>query len=175
MKNRVLRRWWLLGLAVLVGAGVLATSGLGAPPPDPISAVRYSITIDGFEIGSFSELGGITTEIVPPDYLATPANGVILNKLPGKVKPPTIVLKRGLTSSLELSAWHDAALKGQATARKSVSLVAYNAEGSPVARWFLERAWPTKLEISGLKAGASAVLIETVTLTADYVQRVAPG
>jgi phage tail-like protein len=50
----------------------------------------------------------------------------------------------------------------------------FNSEGKPVAKYWLEKAWPSKMELAGLKAGASEVLMETVTLTCEYIQRVAP-
>jgi hypothetical protein len=46
-------------------------------------------------------------------------------------------------------------------ARKSASLVMYDTSGSPVARYHLENAWPAKVEIGGLRADASEVLMET--------------
>lgn len=50
----------------------------------------------------------------------------------------------------------------------------YNAEGTPVAKYWLEKAWPSKLDISAMKAGASEVMYETVTLVCEHMQRVAP-
>ena len=50
----------------------------------------------------------------------------------------------------------------------------YNAVGKPVGKYWLEQAWLSKMELAGLKAGASEALIETVTLTCEYIQRVAP-
>jgi phage tail-like protein len=49
----------------------------------------------------------------------------------------------------------------------------YQADGKPVARYHLEMAWPSKIEIGALKAGASEVLMETVTIVAEHIQRVA--
>ena len=95
--------------------------------------------------------------------------------MPGKRKPPHVVLKRGKNSSMELWAWHEAVLMGDiVAARKSCSLVMYNYDGKPVARYHLEHAWPAKLEIGALKAGASEVLMETVTIVCENIQRVAP-
>jgi T4-like virus tail tube protein gp19 len=65
----------------------------------------------------------------------------------------TVSLKRGKNQSMELHAWHASA------ARKSASLVMYATDGTPVARYHLELAWPAKIEIGGLKAGASEVLM----------------
>jgi phage tail-like protein len=161
-----------VALAVLTAAVVtsvaVGASKPAAQPDDALTAARFSLTIDGYEIAAFSELVGITSEVEAPPADAT------LKKLPGKRTPPTVTLKRGMTSSMELSAWHEAALAGNAAAAKSASLVMYDATGKPVARYHLEHAWPSKLEIGALKAGASEVLYETVTLTAENLQRVAP-
>ncbi len=148
--------------------------GLGANQPnDAITAARFSITIDGYEIASFSELQGITTEVEPVELMESTDKEVILKKMPGKTKPATLVLKRGKNASMELWAWHEAVLMGDiVAARKSCSLVMYDTAGKPVARYHLEHAWPAKLEIGALKAGASEVLMETVTIVSERIQRV---
>jgi phage tail-like protein len=144
-------------------------------PNDALTAARFSITIDGYEIASFAELLGITTEVEAVELMESTDKSVVLKKLPGKTKPPTLVLKRGKNSSMELWAWHEAVLNGDiVAARKSCSLVMYSTDGKPVARYHLEHAWPAKLEIGALKAGASEVLMETVTLVCEHIQRVAP-
>ena len=149
-------------------------AGLGAEQPnDALTAARFSITIDGYEIASFSELQGITTEVVPVDFLESTDKEVIFKKLPGQIKPPTVVLSRGKNSSMELWAWHEAVLQGNiVAARKSCSLIMYNYDGAPVARYHLMHAWPSKLEVGALKAGASEVLMEKVTIVCESIQRV---
>jgi hypothetical protein len=142
-------------------AGVWASSSQSATAPDRQSALtasRFSITIDGFEIASFSELGGITTGNLPSAQ---------------QQNPPTVVLKRGMTRNLELNAWHELVILGDvAAARKNAVLTIYDAESKPVARYHLENAWPAKIEIGALKAGASEVLMETVTIVCEHLQRV---
>jgi phage tail-like protein len=167
-----------LGLAVVLA--VTSTLFVVAPAPadaqaDAITAARFSITIDGVEIAAFNELEGINAEIAATEYLEASDTGVRTSKLPGLPKPPTVTLKRGMTGGMELWAWHEAVRKGNmAAARKSASLVMFNAENKPVARYWLENAWPSKLEIGGLKAGSSMAMTETVTLVCEYIQRVAP-
>jgi phage tail-like protein len=140
-----------------------------------ITANRFSITIDGQEIATFNELSGIVAEVEILEYLETDGGRVAVNKLLGKAKPPLITLKRGMTGSRELWEWHEAVRKGNVTAaRRSCSLIMFNSEGKPVGKYWLENAWPSKIELAGLKAGAGAVLMETVTLTCEYIQRVAP-
>jgi phage tail-like protein len=141
---------------------------------DPITAARFSITIDGYEIAAFSELQGITTEVKPVEHLESSDKEVILKKLPGKTEPATVVLKRGKSDHMALWAWHESVLNGDIiNARKSCSLVMYGPDGKAVARYHLEMAWPSKLEIGALKAGSSEVLMETVTIVSERIQRVA--
>ena len=150
------------------------TMGLGPQQPnDALTAARFALVIDGVEIAQFSELSGITTEVEPVDFLESSEKEVIFKKLPGKRKPPHVQLKRGKNANMELWAWHEAVLTGDiVAARKSCSLVMYNFDGSPVARYHMEAAWPCKLEIGALKAGASEVLMESVTIVCESIQRV---
>ncbi len=148
--------------------------GLGPEQPnDALTAARFSVVIDGYEIASFSELQGITTEVSPVKFMESSDKEVIIKYLPGEFSPGKVVLSRGKTSGMELWAWHEAVLQGNiVAARKSCSLVMYNYDGAPVARYHLLHAWPSKLEIGSLKAGASEVLMEKVTIVCESIQRV---
>ena len=146
-----------------------------AAAPVAITAARFSITIDGYEIASFSELQGIKTEIKTVDFTESGEKGLIQMKMPGNPELASLTFKRGQTNSMDMWAWHEAARLGQMDqARKSCSLVMYDAAGKPVARYHLENAWVPKIEIGALKAGSSEVLMETVTLNCDHLQRVSP-
>ena len=140
-----------------------------------ISAARFSITIDGYEIASFSELTGIRTEIKTVDFVESGEKGLIQQKMPGNPDLATLTFKRGQTNSMDMWAWHEAARTGlMDQARKSCSLVMYNAAGEPVARYHLENAWVPKIEIGALKAGSNEVLMESITMVCDHLQRVSP-
>jgi phage tail-like protein len=144
--------------------------------PDAISASRFSVTVDGYEIAQFSELSGIVTEMEVIDFTenSQQQHGMV-RKLPGKHKPPMITLKRGKNTSMELWGWHEAAMRGDiATARKSGSIVMYGYDGKAVARYHFHDAWVAKISIGALKAGASEVLMEEVTIVCESLQRVAP-
>jgi phage tail-like protein len=159
---------------VAVAASAVATSGFGQLGNETITANRFVITLDGFEIATFQELSGITTEVESSAYWEASGENIQLNKLVGKLKPPTITLKRALTDSLELWSWHEAVRAGVlGAARRSASLTAFGADGRPVAKWWLEKAWPSKLETGTLKGDSTQPMIETVTLTTEYVQRIA--
>lgn len=139
-----------------------------------ITAARFSITVDGYEIASFSELQGIRTEIKTVEFVESGDRGLVQMNLPSNPVLATLVLKRAQTTDPQMWAWHEAARFGQmGAARKSCSLVMYDAASAPVARYHLENAWPSKIELGPLRAGSSEVLSETVTIVCDYLQRVA--
>jgi phage tail-like protein len=79
-----------------------------------------------------------------------------------------------MTRSLDLWFLHDAAIAGGPASRKNMTLIMYGTDGQPVARYNLASAWPAKIEIGALKAGASEVLMETVTFECERIERVAP-
>lgn len=172
---RVARRLALATVLAAVGASAVATSGFGQLGNEPITANRFVVTIGGDEIASFQELAGITVEVEPSEYWSTSGDAVKLDRLVGKIKPPTVTLKRGMTDSRELWSWFEAVRLGNiAAARRSARLTAFNAEGRPVATWGLEKAWPSMLEAGALEEGTTQAMTETVTLTAESIQRLAP-
>ncbi|GAB3974984.1 phage tail protein [Plantactinospora veratri] len=144
-----------------------------APPENVLSATRYSIQVDGVEIAAFSELSGISSEVSVAEQSAPTGREGGTKRLPGRARPATLVLKRGKNSSLELWNWHAQVLDGDVAAVRNAFLQMYAADGRSVARYHLENAWPSKLEIGALKAGPGEVLTETVTIVCDRLQRVA--
>lgn len=138
-----------------------------------ITAARFSITVDGYEIASFSELQGIRTEIKTVEFIESGDRGLVQMNLPSNPVLAELTLKRAQTTDPQMWAWHEAARFGEmGAARKSCSLVMYDAAGKPVARYHLENAWPRKIELGALRAGSSEVLTETITIVCDHLQRV---
>jgi len=172
--GRRIRRVALATALVAVGAAAVATSGFGQLGDETLTASRFSLTIDGVEIAAFGELSDITSEVKPPEFLQSSDRNVTLKRLPGQPTPPTVTLKRGLTNGLELWTWHELAVSGSTAAARSVSLLAFDAQGRLVAKWSLTNAWPSRLKVGTLAAGSSRVLTEEVTIVADHIQRLAP-
>lgn len=142
-----------------------------APGQSALIPSRFDVTIDGHSLAVFSELVGISSAVEVVDAISASPTETILKKLPGKRTPPTVTLKRGMTRSIEMAAWHELVILGDiAAARKSCSLTMFDAKGDPVARYHLTDAWPQKVEIE--VADTSGVLMETVTMTCDFIQRV---
>lgn len=178
MKSRTLLA--VLAGAILVagavGAWTSASQGATAQAGDSgeaLTAARFELTIDGHSLASFSELGGLVSGFEREDLEVVTREGDTEVVLPGKRKPPTVTLKRGMTRNIEMAAWHELVLLGDVAAtRKNVTLTMLDAKGDPVARWHLTNAWPSKIEIDELKAGDSSPLLETVTMTCEFMQRI---
>ncbi len=149
-------------LLALIAASVLPLAALAAPIEPPAAPARFSLVVDGVELGTFSDVQGITTEVEPVDV------AVLLKKLPGKLNPPTVTLRRGLSSSLALLRWQSLPIGG-VTERKSASLVMSNAEGKPVARYHLENAWPVKV-VAEFDATKNELSIQSMELVPDRIQ-----
>ena len=128
---------------IVAAAAALALTAWAAADARAASApspAHFELSIDGHTIASFSQLD--------------------------RSVPGSVVLQRGVaTRSSALWAWHEAAGVGDTVAaRRGATIIVYDTFGKPVARYHLEHAWPSKLEIGGLKSGSNEVAIESITL-----------
>lgn len=140
---------------------------------DPISASRFGISIDGYQIASFSELAGISSQVETVDYMPSGSHEtMVLDRFAARRSKIAIKLVRPRSTDPRISAWHLAATRNQPGSRKLCALRVYDAYGKPVARYHLEQAWPSKIDIGVLSARTSPVQSETVTMTCEFIQRV---
>ena len=137
------------GLAFLA---LLLAVPVQAQRDSPIAASRFSISVDGVQIGVFSQL---TSE-------AADATGAA-----GKF----ITLAGGRTQGVEMAAWHELVILGDvAAARKSATIVMYNSSGRPVRTYHLTNAWPSKLSLDSTQRGqlrAATVMLMYETLRVE--------
>ena len=131
---RFTRRFRRLGAAGLVLFGLLLVVPVHAQHDSPISASRFGISVDGVQIGVFSQL---TSE-------AGPATG----------GGQFITLAGGRTQGIEMAAWHELVILGDvAAARKNATIVMYSASGRPVKTYHLVNAWPSKVSFDSAQGG----------------------
>jgi phage tail-like protein len=87
------------------------------------------------------------------------------------MKPGEVTVRRGLTTDLGFEQWmRDPVPVGQP--RRSVSLALFDSQGRAVARYHLENAWPSKLEVTGLRSGGTEIAVESLTLVHEGLERV---
>ncbi len=139
--------------------------------PDPYRQFNFRIEIDGLQISGFSEvsLGAAITDVV--EYReGSDKSGV--RKLPGLTRHSNVVLKRGMTHSLDLYQWHRAVVEGRtADARRNVVVVLSDETGKDIGRFTLRNAWPTKYEGPSLNAAGNEMAVETLELTHEGLER----
>lgn len=139
---------------------------------DPYRAYRFRVEIDGITQAGFAEatIPDSTTE--PIDYREG-TDPTHPRKLSGQTKYGNVTLKWGLTDSTELYNWRKQVVeKGALGARKNLSLVLIDEEGSDKARWNIMEAWPSKYDATDLSAKGNEVLVESLELVAEEVVRV---
>jgi phage tail-like protein len=133
-------------LAILSAAAlVLGASAYAAPPTIPPNKMEMVVKLEG------------KTVTVPLTGLEglTPEAGRVGRKQTGKVGPSRITVKFPTDKRAPLERWHGLARQNQVKAKREVTIVQYDSEGTAFKRYKLENAWPSKIEIGALKAGST--------------------
>jgi phage tail-like protein len=138
-------------------------------PEDSAVGHSYGLEFDGVLIRQIQQCDGLAFEQDVIELKENTSDGkYIIRQLPGRRKAPKITLTRGLTADNSFEQWVKASQFGQMSqARKGGQIIVFSYDGEPLKRYKLINAWPSKLEISSLKAGDTSVLTEKLTLTCD--------
>jgi phage tail-like protein len=140
---------------------------------DPLANYRFRLEIDGLAVAGFSEvtIGAASVEAI--DYREG-NEAPHVRKLPGLRKSADVVLKRGVTSSMDLYDWFNQVVQGAlANARRRVVIIVLDDTGADQARFVVSEAWPTKYEAGPLNARGNEVFIETLELVNEGIERLA--
>jgi phage tail-like protein len=142
------------------------------PRQDPLGNFRFRVEIDGLASAAFSEvdIGASTTDVIEYREGTDPLH---VRKLPGVTKFANVTLKRGLTNNLDLWNWYKQIAAGQVGAnRKRVVIVVTDETGTDRARFVVTDAWPVKYEPGSLNGKGNDVLIESLELANEGIERV---
>jgi phage tail-like protein len=132
----------------------------------------FSLEVDGLDIGYFSSLSGLQQTTEPVDNWETTAEGRPVNrKYPGKTTYGDVNLSRGLTASTAIQDWHKDIIQGNYV-RKNGSIVMYDSTGAEVARWNFENGFPTSTTVGDLDANSEDIVVESLTMTVEFAERV---
>jgi len=140
---------------------------------DPLRNFRFRLEIDGLLLAGFSDvaIGATVTETIDYREGDEPAR---VRKLSGLTKYGNITLKRGITESLELFAWHQQIVQGGlGSGRKNIAIVVLDETGQDKARFVVSDAWPVKYDPGDLAAKGNEVFIELLELANEGIERVA--
>ncbi len=140
---------------------------------DPLRNFRFRLEIDGIQQAGFSEvtIADTTTDVVEYREGNEVANS---RKLSGLTKYANVTLKWGMTDSLELAKWQDAVVAtGSFGNRKKVTVIVVDEAGADKARFVISEAWPIKYTPGALNGKGNDVLIESMELANEGIDRVA--
>jgi phage tail-like protein len=139
---------------------------------DALGAYNFQIEVDGITLAQFKEVSGLSVEIKVIEHEEVTPGGVpIVKKIPGPKKWGDITLKRGKTEDKGWWEWINKIHEGNITdGRRNGSIVLYDYALGEKARWNFINAWPSKVSVSGLKAGGSEVVVEECTLVHEGLE-----
>ena len=104
---------------------------------DPLVGFHFSVDIQGVVKGYFTEVSGLgsETELIEQKVVNEKGKDIVL-KVPGRLKWENIVLKRGITSSMDIWTWRKKIEDGDVDSnRHDGSITMYNQNLDPVAIW----------------------------------------
>jgi phage tail-like protein len=138
---------------------------------DPYKNHRFLVEIDGVSQAGFRE---VTIPDSSQDVIEYREGNEppTVRKQPGLVKYGNVVLKWGITDSLDLYKWRKQVEEGKMKdARRNMAVVLLNEEGQTAARWEFSGAWPTKYDAPDLNATGNEIAIETVEIAHEGIKR----
>ena len=122
----------------------------------------FVVEIDGNEF-SFKSVSGLGGEVEVIEYRAGADPISLTRKLPGRVRYPNVILKRGLTTSHDLWDWWQTVVNGSVE-RRSVLITLLDDSRNAMLRWHLREAWIAKFEAPEFDASKNEVAIESIEL-----------
>ena len=140
---------------------------------DPLIGFNFAINVGGKIKGYFTEVSGLGSEneIIEQKVVNEKGHEIIL-KIPGRLKWGDIVLKRGITSSLDMWDWRKQVEDGGVDkARMNGSIVMYDQSGKETARWNFLQGWPSKITGPTPKSDSNEIGIEELTIVHEYIKR----
>jgi len=132
---------------------------------DPPFAGKFVFTVEGLTIGAFTEISGLSVSI-DVEELAEGGQNQYTHKLPGRMKWPNLVLKRGITETDNLFQWFARssgdgfAGGGNKIDRRNGAVELRDAAGKTVRKWEFTGAYPVKWSGPKLAAAARELAVE---------------
>ncbi len=116
---------------------------------DPHGSYYFELQIGSLSLAQFTEASGLKTSTTVFEIEEGGVNHMV-HKLPGQSRYENIILKFGVTGSVELLEWRNMFMKDNS--------------GEEVMRWEFVDAWPVSYEGPSFNSGSSDIAIETFEL-----------
>lgn len=139
---------------------------------DPFPNHRFIVEIDGIAQAGFCEVifPDSTSQVI--EY----KEGVDLinvRKQPGPTINSNLILKWGLTISMELYNWRKLVEQGKTNImRRNIAVTLLDEAGNEAAKWTFVNAWPMRYKGPDLNSNGKEVAIETLEIVFESMQRI---
>lgn len=140
---------------------------------EPFPNYRFRVEIDGVSQANFCEvlIPESSSQVIEIREGSDAAS--YIRKQAGLVSCGNLVLKWGLTNSMELYNWRKMVEQGKTSQiKRNISVVLLDEEANEAARWNFLNAWPCKYKAPDLNSLGNGVAIETLELAFESIQRV---
>src|SRR5690349_4807847 len=108
---------------------------------EAVGALRWYVEIDGITEGRFREVTGLDSETEVIEHRVSGKGGnMVVHKIPGALKWPNIVLRRGIDDNKKLHEWREKVEQGQTEQnRKNGTITLYSPDGKATARYIFKK------------------------------------
>lgn len=141
---------------------------------DPLIGFQFAVEVGGMITGYFSECDGIGSEHEIIEHKVVTDDGrEIIQKIPGRLKWNDVTLKRGITDNLQMYEWRQLVIDGKMQdSRKNCSVIMFDRNYTPAARWDFVNAWPSKVTGPSVKSDSNDFGVEEMVLVHEGLTRV---
>lgn len=140
---------------------------------DPLTGFMFALDAGGKVQGYFTEISGLGSETEVIEHKIVDGSGRdLVQKIPGRLKFTDVTLKRGVTKTIDMWDWRKKVEDGDIVgARTNASITMFDQSLTPVAKWDLINAWPSKITGPQMQADSTAYAIEEMTLVFETMAR----
>jgi phage tail-like protein len=142
----------------------------------PYGAFNFSVNIGSpedpeSELGGFSDVSGLSTEVTLAEYRVGNSRVNHVRKIPGMHKVSDVTLKRGIVDSLEFFKWIKETREDGYKAKRDVVITLKDEKGKAIRSWKLQQVVPMKYTGPTLAAkGGGDVAMEELVLSAEGIE-----
>jgi phage tail-like protein len=136
---------------------------------------KFIVEVDNVACAAFQKCSELSVEVAKIEYFE--GGALIPNKSPGRLTFSDITLERGATADEDLFKWFQDVVKLSSGLglvdddyKRNLGIVQQDRDGSPLRRWPIYRAWPTKFVAGEWDNESDENVIESLTLTYDYFE-----
>jgi phage tail-like protein len=138
-----------------------------ATTKSPATAMRFDVTVDGEEIGSFTAIDGLSAKFDIKTYAEGGENGYV-HRLPGRLSFGTIKLTRPVDMRTNtLGKWFLSIARGGSATGHTAAVTALDVDLSWVVRWEFTGVWPVSYTGPSFAADAGKVATEVFEFAHD--------